>query len=769
MPPRRTTYQPGRVGMVNIPNVDFMQYKAQANVFSDLERRLNAVTDFAIKSGTQDALTRASEDMYQNSVLRNVDLESMQSMTKSEFDNIVGNDNFTAYGKQARKVATEILQTNLALDAQTMMDDDFTSSSLANEDSEELWKTLSGRRDGYVSAYLESTGDYEGAYAFGSILDKNIRSLTDAREKEIVVKQKQDNIYNYKRIMEGSTSLIGFDNQDPWASYDSQVMIHDMVSSQNDMGLGDRTKIRNLIDTQFYNSIADLFTPAINSMTDDPEEAFRIINKTIDEANPKLSSKLLNVKKDGSDLYDNALGMSTISALEAVFADPRFDKTKLKSQIYNMMYTPIKENNDFLDETAKIQQRRAEEEQLEIIGLLPTDPETANKRAFDFTAKYGYAPRGFKDAKELANVGGFTSPSFDNDLLTALNSTSNPNGFYLDFVQLYNKNPNGLKASTIRKTLGIPLNTNYEDEQVLKINGSDLGNLQRLLAKTSDTTDFTKSFSATFGNQSYSKYFSGTNYVVETGTTGYDAFVDDPSNANLEFARAKALANYELQRVENPSLTPSQYMLDNSWRILSDISSGYQIKSGTGKRITNKSTIGVSDLETIMSNLLEQHSLNQITEHPDKAYKQGDIVLNYSNIGVRKKSSGKLTYSDFPSGEFKEGYAVFKDDEVFNINDLVLRNEDFEELRQASGDRQKTLEAIKNLRQTVKNKHDLANSFTQQMQFIATDSSMSKVKKYLLTESNIATDEIVSVVEDWSDLYLSGFLNQLNSIERNFM
>ena len=229
------------------------------------------------------------------------------------------------------------------------------------------------------------------------------------------------------------------------------------------------------------------------------------------------------------------------------------------------------------------------------------------------------------------------------------------------------------------------------------------------------------------------------------------------------------MADYELKLIENPSLTPSQYMLDNTWKIMSDISSGAKIKSQTGKKITNKNSTGVSDLETILSNLLEPHNLNQITEHPDKTYKQGDIVLNYSNIGVRKKASGKLVYSDFAAGEFKEGYAPYKEDEVFNINQLIFTNEDFNELRQASGDRQKTLEAIKNLKQKVQDKHDLANNFIQQIQFISTDSSMSKLKKYILTESNINTDPIVSVIDEWADLYLSGFLRQLNDIERKFM
>lgn len=773
---RRPIYTSGQVGMVNIPNIDFVQYKAQANMFSDLNSRLNAVTDFAIKAGTQDAIDRASEDMYQNSILRNLDLESMDGMTQAEFNKIVGGDDFTAYGKKAKAVATEIMQTNLAVDAQTLMDNEYSASSLADEDSEQLWKRLSGARDGYVSAYLEATGDYAGAYNLGAGLDKSIRTLTNSREKEIITQRKQDNLYNYENVMTQSDTLIGFDPADPYGSLTNQIAILELVSKQNDMTNSDKIKFRNMLQDQFYTSIADYLVPSVHNIEENPIEAYNTIELAINMNDASKLEQLLGGVPEGAEIYDHTLSTSAVSDIQTLLSDGRFgdeEKTELLQVIYNKIINPIEQQNKMFEELGKQQDRATEKEIREIVKLYAENKtDEANERRETFEQDTGIYLKGVDDyLKAVDQRIGQTTPGLESDLTIAANISGNSASIRA-LEQLINQNPKGVTAKDIRSKANLALNREkYPDDMMLQIGGDAINNINRNMVIVDTPKNFRKEFSLRFGDNQYKMSMQKMGYDVVADSLDYNIFLQDrPENGAFELAYESALLDYNRKIKENPSLTISQYFDENAGTSYRSILENVRFKPKPEGQLAgddpNRLEISSGDLKNIWSNLTEQHYQYNRLNYPGQGYKRGDVVFHFGDMfaGIAGDTREKIP---------EVGGVLYNETVKFNIDNFVFTSKDFEELESAGGDRSAQLEAIRNLKESAENKMTELNDFVNLLDVVNTNEQFQYGNMFqedystrVLSNTGITPNSLKLTLLEWEESYLVRVLSQLDYFER---
>lgn len=775
---RRPTYTSGQVGMINVPNVDFVQYKAQANMFSDLENRLNTVTNFAIKAGTQDAVDRASRDMYENSMLRNLDLESMDAMTQSEFNKIVGGDDFTAYGKKAKAVATEIIQTNLALDAQTLMDNEYSASSLADEDSEELWKRLSGTRDGYVSSYLEATGDYEGAYNFGLGLDKSIRTLTNNREKEIITQRKQDNLYNYENTMTQSDTLIGFDAQDPYGSLTNQIAILELVAKQNDMSVSKKLQLRNKIQEQFYTSIADYFVPSISNIEENPIEAFNAIELAINMKDASKLEKLLGVVPDGVEIYDHTLSASAVSDLQKLFSDERFDDEEsdaLKEIIYNKIINPIEQQNKMFEEINKQQERKIQKETTDIIKLHASGKTAeANERREEFEQDTGIVLTGVDDYLKATDQRiGQTTPGLESNLMIAVN-VSGRRESVATLTQLVNQNPKGVDAKDIREKANIPLNSEqYPDGTMLSIGGDTINNINRNAVFIDTQEIFRKTFSLQYGSNEYQKFMQREGYIIDSETLAsvdYMNFLKDSDNNALELAYEKSLLDYETKLEANPNLTISEYFDENGWKVTQSLIENFRFKPARNGELFKDTEydIDANDVKNILSNILEQHYQYNRLNYPDAGYKRGDIVLHFEEMFGTPLGGSRTQIPEVGGVQYNQTIK-------FNINDFMFTPKDFEELSKSGKDKAAQLEAIRNLKDSAEDKITVLNDIINIMDIVSTDKQFNSqwfgrdYKDKILSDAGINTLKVKQALREFEEAYLIRIIGQLDFYERGLM
>jgi len=170
MPPRRTTYQSGRVGMVNIPNVDFSQYKAQASVFSDLGSRLDALTSFAIERGSEEAAIRAERDFLQTIEDNPEFVSNFIQASEEERTDYLGNDSFTVYGKKTRKLGIDLIANVLNTEGKLAIKRDMVLADQTDMDPDEFLQRITALGDGIAQPlqnvapdkYLSTRQDLQG-------------------------------------------------------------------------------------------------------------------------------------------------------------------------------------------------------------------------------------------------------------------------------------------------------------------------------------------------------------------------------------------------------------------------------------------------------------------------------------------------------------------------------------------------------------------------------------------------------------------------------
>lgn len=95
MAPRRR-YEGGKIGLVNIPNIGFEQYRATASLADELNRRLDTVKSFALERGQAAALERAREYASSNPLT----IGEVENASREE----IFTDTETLYGQEVQRL-----------------------------------------------------------------------------------------------------------------------------------------------------------------------------------------------------------------------------------------------------------------------------------------------------------------------------------------------------------------------------------------------------------------------------------------------------------------------------------------------------------------------------------------------------------------------------------------------------------------------------------------------------------------------------------------
>lgn len=160
MPPRRTTYESGRIGMVNIPSVDFSQYKAQANLFSDINKRLDTLTAYAIERGAEEAQSRAASNFLKEFEQNPSYVEDFLNANEQERERILTSDDDTLYGQKTRQLGLDVIENALTNDAISSMRINKSLALNSNENPEEFLQSL----DAITEEMLEPLAAYPERY-----------------------------------------------------------------------------------------------------------------------------------------------------------------------------------------------------------------------------------------------------------------------------------------------------------------------------------------------------------------------------------------------------------------------------------------------------------------------------------------------------------------------------------------------------------------------------------------------------------------------------
>tara|TARA_R100001460_G_scaffold13310_1_gene30130 strand:- start:4041 stop:6236 length:2196 start_codon:yes stop_codon:yes gene_type:complete len=117
MAPRRTTFESGTIGMIDIPSIEFGQFRGQANIFSDLETKLDAITSFAIERGAEDAQQRAATDFLQAFEQNPNYVDEFLKATSAEKEKILTSGDKTLYGSKTKQLGLDVIENALTTDA----------------------------------------------------------------------------------------------------------------------------------------------------------------------------------------------------------------------------------------------------------------------------------------------------------------------------------------------------------------------------------------------------------------------------------------------------------------------------------------------------------------------------------------------------------------------------------------------------------------------------------------------------------------------------
>ena len=130
----RNPYPGGQIGIVNIPNIDQPQFREQANFYTDLQKKINTVKNFALDLGEADATERGVADAVNNPisladfVTRNSDEERKE---------LVGEKSFNAYGKAVRDTNLTMISNDIQLTGNSGLNS-IVKNGLADGDDPEV-------------------------------------------------------------------------------------------------------------------------------------------------------------------------------------------------------------------------------------------------------------------------------------------------------------------------------------------------------------------------------------------------------------------------------------------------------------------------------------------------------------------------------------------------------------------------------------------------------------------------------------------------------
>ena len=207
MAPRRTTYAGGLVRAVNIPSVDFPQYKEQAQFSSDINRRLDMIKNFAVDRGKEEAMVSAEEFAYSPENPMTIDAFLSPKLDAEQRQEIMGDRFGNAYERKLYDTNQSILKTKFTQLGKILIDDEYQEALQANTPLDTFYSNTDGQIDSMLESVLEVS----------PILYAELRSdlRSQAYEKYLALGEEQNklektvNAENIKLIVNNTDPSLG--------------------------------------------------------------------------------------------------------------------------------------------------------------------------------------------------------------------------------------------------------------------------------------------------------------------------------------------------------------------------------------------------------------------------------------------------------------------------------------------------------------------------------------------------------------------------------
>ena len=181
---RAKGYAGDLVGGINIPNIGFQQYSAQSDFYSTLDKKLDAITKFSTIQAGEEALTRADEFSVKNPI----NLNDFLNASKIEKQELVGDDNYTEYGKRVRLNQKNNILTQLTLTATRDFQNLRLEAEQSDMDPEEFANLIDARVNGYADL----------GFSIDSELGTKIKQSVGATANSMFVKYSDQKISEVK-------------------------------------------------------------------------------------------------------------------------------------------------------------------------------------------------------------------------------------------------------------------------------------------------------------------------------------------------------------------------------------------------------------------------------------------------------------------------------------------------------------------------------------------------------------------------------------------
>lgn len=169
----RVTYR-RQVNPISFPNVEFSQYPAQAEMFKEINQRIDTIKNFAIEAGTEEAIEKGRALGLTNPI-NIADFLNADPVTREKFLS-TGN---TALDKAFDATRINILTTDIETNSLTQLNDlTRTANSLIGTDAEATPESFAALMYGVIDGSVEALqGDPEAAISLYSSLTTKANAL----------------------------------------------------------------------------------------------------------------------------------------------------------------------------------------------------------------------------------------------------------------------------------------------------------------------------------------------------------------------------------------------------------------------------------------------------------------------------------------------------------------------------------------------------------------------------------------------------------------
>ena len=152
----RKQYRGGNIGLVNIPNIQTPQYTAQSQFFNDLNQRLDGITNFALKKGTEEAVEKAKLFAISNAPTT----EQWKLSSKSDRSEFLGSGS-NAYDQARKNQTLSIVANKLAIsainDITNINNNSIDLNGNLNKTPEEILEELEALKEGYTATLAQQS------------------------------------------------------------------------------------------------------------------------------------------------------------------------------------------------------------------------------------------------------------------------------------------------------------------------------------------------------------------------------------------------------------------------------------------------------------------------------------------------------------------------------------------------------------------------------------------------------------------------------------